>query len=157
MSRLKEIFAREGENKPLDSDGFVIGLFQIVFGLWLLMPSYGFLFIEIAESDPSSVPFLNGASEYLLGIVIIIMGLTDMVCVWHRKYVILKNMDILGAAYWAFVTMSWLMTEPHSTAVPVYGFFMLFSIYEFYIWSVYCKTSGCGNPNLRNKRNLGNI
>jgi hypothetical protein len=152
VSRLREIFGRQEASKPLDSDGFVIGLFQIVFGLWLLMPSYGFLFIEIAESQPGGVPFLSGTSEYILGVLIIIMGAADMVCIWYKKYTPLKNLDILGAAYWAFVTMSWLMTEPHSTAVPVYGFFMLFSIYEFYIWSVYCR-----NADLRNKRNVGNI
>jgi hypothetical protein len=152
VTRFKEIFGRQGIAKPLDSDGFVIGVFQIVFGLWLLLPFESFSFISLAGANDALAPIYGHPMETWLGTILVFLGLIDIVCIWYRKYIVLKNMDIVGAAYWAFITASWIMTAPQSTAVIVYGFFTLFSIYEFYVWSVFCKDAG-----LRDKRNRSNI
>ena len=152
MNRLREIFSGDGKNRPLDSDSFIVGLFQIVFGIWLISPGVSFGFVILAQADPALAEFLSPTSETLLGLMVVGLGIIDCFGVYFERYVLLKNMDIIGAAYWAFITVSWILTDPHSTAVIVYGFFTLYSVYQFHAWSSYTHSL-----DLRNKRNVGNI
>lgn len=124
----------------------------MVFGLWLIAPGVSFAFIALAQADESLKVILSPESEIIFGLILLHLGALDCYGVYFKKYVFLKNMHILGAAFWAFITASWLLTDPNSTAVVVYGFFTLYAIYQFHAWSLYTH-----DVDLRNKRNLGNI
>ena len=151
MNRIREIFGRTSKKKPLDSDAFVIGLFQVVFGLWIMMPMHSFSFIPIYLDNDLASSIFYQIGEFPFGLVVFLLGICDILSVYYRRYKILKNMEIVGAMYWATITMGWVLFSPTSTAVPVYGFFTVFSVYEFFSWAGYSR------EDLPNNGNIGNI
>jgi hypothetical protein len=133
--------------RPLDSDSFIIGIFQIIFGIWIMMPSHSIGFIE--QSD--NIAFVKQYGEFFIGVVVLCMGVSDIVFVYLQKYTKLKNMELVGAAYWAAITAGWISTVPYSTAVIVYGFFTAYSVFQYLTWGHYLRN------NLHYKKVIGSI
>lgn len=109
--------------KQAEIGEFILSLFMILWGLWLLNPAWD------TFSLPSFEAFLTVAPEMVWGLIAMSIGVLTLLSAGIKYYPARRVMIFLNMMWWAFVAVMFLMCVPENTAVPIY---MMLSILSFW-------------------------
>jgi hypothetical protein len=142
LQKLKGYF-REDPSVP---GNILSGIFQILLGLWLILPAE--TFGPVLFADTAVFELLE---EWHFGIFMLIMGSLDIYFAHKVMWRCLSWLSLVEACFWTFVTVGYVLSIPTSTNVVIFGFFAIFNAYR------YLFLKGHVTRNLRNKEMLGTI
>jgi hypothetical protein len=142
LQKLKQYF-REDPSIP---GNILSGIFQILLGLWLLLPAETFGPVLFADT----VVFEN-LTEWMFGVFMVILGVLDIYFASRVMWRCLSWLSLVEACFWTFVTVGYVLSIPTSTNVVIFAFFALFNAYR------YLFLMGHVSRNLRNKEIVGTI
>lgn len=109
--------------KQAEIGEFILGMFAVTWGIWLLLPMWD------TFSYPSFASFLYVAPEHIWGLFALFLGLITILFASTKLFFVRKLMSLLHIAWWAFVSSMFVFAAPGNTAVPVY---MMLSVYSFW-------------------------
>jgi hypothetical protein len=142
LQKLKGYF-REDPSVP---GNILSGIFQILLGLWLILPAETFGPVLFADTTVFEL-----LEEWHFGIFMILLGALDIYFAHGVMWRCLSWLSLVEASFWTFVTVGYVLSIPTSTNVIIFGFFALFNAYR------YLFLKGHVTRNLRNKEMLGTI
>lgn len=104
---------------------FILSLFMMSWGLWLLNPMWD------TFSLPSFASFLLIANETTWGLTALTIGGLTFIFAGLRWYWARRTMIFLNIVWWTFVAMMFLIAVPENTAVPVYMMLAVLSFWRY--------------------------
>lgn len=149
MKILAAFLKRGIEEEPSPMGNFMVGIFAVVLGLWLLLPQQSFApTLKFGADDPA---LWGSVQEWHVGLFILALGSVECYYSVIENWRVLQTLAIIATMWWAFVLFGYLSVLPEATAVPIFAFVTLFSAYRYFL---FCHAN---KKNLRNKEKIGNI
>ena len=130
MLGLKEIL----NNHDIEPIELLLGLLSVMFGIWILNP-YTNTFNTVSSFRVIS----NIFNESVFGSIMFAVGLIQLYCIFRDHYKIEKNIAILSAVIWSFITVSFIYSNVAAVGIPIYLLFTISNLWVFYRLVLYKK------------------